>query len=162
MYKRADLFAGIFTVSALLTTGAYAQYDLPDFNELDQDGNGMISQQEAHDQPQLQQDFQQADANGDGNIDQQEYEQYRQQQKQPAQGQQQGQGQQGPEGPENPLPAFDELDRNNDGMLDREEAQGTPYEQRIRETDEGTMSEQEIEEYNREMYLPDEQNQQGG
>lgn len=66
MMKRLLIGLMAFGFSA----GALAQ-DRPDFEEVDQNDDGMISQEEAAEVEGL--DFESADTNGDGSIDRVEY-----------------------------------------------------------------------------------------
>lgn len=139
MYKRTALFASVFTASALLSTGALAQSNLPEFGQLDKDGDGVISMQEAEGTP-LGQNFQQADSDGDGNIGGSEYGQFQQQQQQSS------------------MPDFSELDKDGNGALIESEVKGTPLEQDFQQVDhdnDDSMTKQEYQQYKQ-------QQQQGG
>lgn len=60
------------------SAGALAQQEAPSFEEVDENGDGMISQEEAAQIEGV--DFQSADENQDGELDRQEYEQATQEQ----------------------------------------------------------------------------------
>lgn len=60
------------------SVGAIAQQQAPSFEEVDENGDGMITQEEAAQIEGV--DFQSADENQDGQLDRQEYEQATQQQ----------------------------------------------------------------------------------
>ena len=60
------------------SAAAIAQQEAPSFEEVDQNSDGMISQQEASEVEGL--DFATADANQDGQLDRQEFQQATQQQ----------------------------------------------------------------------------------
>lgn len=62
------------------SAAAIAQQQAPAFEEVDQNSDGMISQQEAEQVEGL--DFATADSNQDGQLDRQEYQQATQQQQQ--------------------------------------------------------------------------------
>lgn len=56
--------------------GGGATGGAPSFSQLDTDGDGSISRNEAQAMPQLEQNFQQADRNQDGKVDQSEFAQF--------------------------------------------------------------------------------------
>jgi len=64
---------GLFTLPMLVFAGAAFAQEQPDFSELDADGDGMITQEEATQNPQVADRFDQLDINQDGQIDRAEY-----------------------------------------------------------------------------------------
>lgn len=79
MYKRASLITSIFAATALFSVGALAQGDMPSFDELDEDGDGEVTQEEAQGSK-LEDKFDEIDQDGDGRISQQEFDDHKQQQ----------------------------------------------------------------------------------
>lgn len=71
-----------FTAAMAFASGsafAAGQEQMPGFSELDQDGNGQLSMQEAEPRDQLVQNWDQYDQNKDGNIDQAEFSAFEEQ-----------------------------------------------------------------------------------
>lgn len=70
-----------FVTAGLFATAASAGGD-KSFSDLDKDGDGQISQQEASGK--LKDNWEQVDADGDGNVDQSEFSVFEQMQEEPA------------------------------------------------------------------------------
>ena len=68
----ALIFAGLFATGSALASGM-EHSQKKDFQALDTNGDGVISQQEADANPELASNWQQADKNADGQVDMSEF-----------------------------------------------------------------------------------------
>lgn len=158
MYTRTGIFAGVITAAALLSTGALAQSIDSSFNELDQDDDGVLSQQEVQGTP-LAQNYQDADVDQDSNISETEFDLYKEQLELQQSGSGQGgggqsgsgSGQSGGGSGSGSLPDFGQLDQDGNGNISQQEAQGTQQlQQNFNQADSdgnGNISEQEYQQF---------------
>lgn len=73
MSRKFLALLGATAAAGVLSMTAVQAADLPTFEQLDADGNGSISADEAKANPEVEAMFGQIDVNGDGQVTQEEY-----------------------------------------------------------------------------------------